>query len=79
MEKESHNLATLIYLAIEAECDVCHRRFAEREGEGEAGVWEWAQRTAAAAYPVGWRDVADRSHCPECISHHTLVGACHRG
>jgi hypothetical protein len=70
MEKEIHNLATLIYLAIEAECDACHTRFAEPEGEGEAGVWEWAQRTAAAAYQAGWRDVSDRPLCPQCIPHH---------
>jgi hypothetical protein len=67
MEKGVHNLATLIYLAIEAECDVCHRRFAEPEGEGEAGIWEWAQRTAVAAYQAGWRDVGDSPLCPECI------------
>jgi hypothetical protein len=75
MEKEIHNLATLFYLAIEAECDICHRRFAEPEGDGEAGVREWAQRTAAAAYQVGWRDVADRPLCPDCISHHAHTTA----
>ena len=75
MEKEVHNLFTLFYLAIEAECDICHRRFAEPEGDGEAGVREWAQRTAAAAYQVGWRDVADRALCPDCISHHAHTTA----
>jgi len=70
MEKEIYNLATLIYLAIEAECDTCQRRFAEPGGEAEAGIWEWAQRTATAAYQGGWRDVANKPLCPDCILHH---------
>jgi hypothetical protein len=70
MEKEIHNLATLIYLAIEAECDVCHKRFTEPEGETEHELWQWAQKTAATAYQSGWRDIADRPLCPECIAHH---------
>jgi hypothetical protein len=68
MEKEVHNLFTLFYLAIAAECNVCHRRFVEPQGDVEAGIAEWARRAAAAAYQVGWRGVGDRPLCPNCAA-----------
>jgi hypothetical protein len=70
MEKEVHDLATLFYLAIEAECETCHTRFTEPEGDGEAGVWAWAQTAAAAAHQAGWRDVAGTPLCSDCIRRH---------
>src|SRR5262249_54279756 len=75
MEKKVDRPFTLFYLAIEGECDICRGRFAEPEGGDEAGIREWAQRTAAAAYRVGWRDAGDRPLCPDCISHHAHTAA----
>ena len=74
MDKEGiHNLGTLFYLAIEADCASCFRRFAEPEGDGEAGVHDWADKTAALAFQAGWRDVDGRPICSDCISHERVT------
>lgn len=71
-DRAIHNLATLINLAIEVECDACHKRFTEPEGETEADIWQWAQKAAAGAYQDGWREFTGRLLCLECVSHTTL-------
>jgi len=69
MEEEVVNLSNLFYLAIEAECEICHRRFTEPEGDNEHSIGEWARRrAAAAAYHIGWRDVGGRPLCPDCVA-----------
>jgi hypothetical protein len=70
-EKIVHDFATLIYLAIEVECEFCHERFIETDGsigDREADVWRWAQKNAEAACKSGWRPVEERVLCPECLS-----------
>ncbi len=66
--EDSYNLGILFYLAIEAECATCSRRFAEPEGNGEKEIHKWAEQTAAKAYQTGWRDVNGEVTCPSCIS-----------
>jgi len=73
MEKEIENLATLIYLAIEVECEACHQRFAGAEGdagESEPDISRWSKQMAAAAYQVGWREVGGTVTCHKCVSRH---------
>jgi len=71
MKNVADDFADRIYLAIELECDGCQRRFAEPDadiGGTEAEVRRWADETAAAARQAGWRVVADRILCPDCIT-----------
>ena len=67
MERAVHDLATLIFLGLEVECARCGARFAEPQGDGEAELWQWAQKTATAAYDTGWREFAGRLFCRECF------------
>jgi len=78
MEKEQHDLATLIYLAIEVECDCCHKRFSQPDdsvGKSEAEIWSWAEKAAADAYSTGWRDAGGRQLCRECFSSYAQPSA----
>jgi ribosomal protein S27E len=86
MEKSIHELTTLIYLAIEVECKVCQKRFAEPAGNlgvGEVDVWRWAEKTAAAAWQSGWRSVEQKVYCPGCLGKnlvpvgHSIGGEAH--
>jgi len=73
MDILADDFADRIYLAIELECDSCQRRFAEPDddvGGTEADVRRWADETAVAARQAGWRIVADRILCPDCITRH---------
>jgi hypothetical protein len=69
-EKIVRDFATLIYLAIEVECEVCHKQFIEPDsdvGKSETDVLRWAQLNAEAACLSGWRPVYERVLCPDCV------------
>jgi hypothetical protein len=69
-KKEIHNLFTLFYLAMRPSAIFAISGSPSRRVMMRLGFGSGRRGGAAAAYQVGWRDVADKPLCPDCVSHH---------
>lgn len=73
-EQALNDFATLIYILVEVECEVCRLRLDGPTEVSEAAVWRWAQQTARGACQAGWHLGQRAVLCPECAKTHPPAG-----